>query len=179
MIALHRIFSRSGRLPPWLVLSMAFGLAAPSSAVAEVDLPAIPVLPPLQQFDALLERPLFVADRQPHEAQAESTAAATAAVVRERWRLTGILLAGQAPRALLRQRNGTSHRVLEPGMHLDEGWVLAEIRAGSVVLQAGEQQVEIPLREPRATAPANRSDNGTGAAASQPDAPQPKEVPNE
>lgn len=163
------------------------GLTAVVAAEEDGTLPVLelPVPPPLEHFNAVLERPLFSADRRPGDESELRVDAASADELRAQWRLTGILLAGSDTKALLRQRNGRDHRVLAPGMLLDDDWILTEIRRDSIVLRAGDNEVQLQLREPRDTAPLQlpsdrpANGNGTGAAASQPGASQPLEVPNE
>lgn len=154
----------------------------------DVESPRLPDLqlpesPPLSRFDAILERPLFSASRAPADEVDAGLSGTSAEELKAQWRLTGILLAGTEYKAMLRQRNGRLHRVLSTGMPLDDTWVLTEIHRTSILLQAGDNEVQMQLLEPRDTEPrataSNRTENGTGAAASQPDAPQIKEVPNE
>jgi hypothetical protein len=75
--------------------------------------------------------------------------------------------------------------MLATGMPLDDTWVLTEIQSQSILLQAGDVEVQLQLREARDTqptvAPANRTDNGQGTgsatssnATSSSDAPAPQ-----
>lgn len=140
----------------------------------------LPPLPPLSDFDAILERPLFSPGRTADADEGVSFTSATAEELRAEWQLTGILLVGQEFKALLRRRSGDQHRMLATGMPLDDTWVLTEIRSQSILLQASDVEVQLQLREPRDTqptgAPANRTDNGqgTGNATSSSDAQAPQ-----
>ncbi|GAA0791797.1 hypothetical protein [Marinobacterium sediminicola] len=148
---------------------------------------SLPPFPPLSQFNEILERPLFSPSRRPAADDNAMLGMATAEELREQWKLTGIMLVGSEFKAMLRQRNGDQHRILGTGMPLDDTWVLTEIHGNDILLEAGDVQVLMQLREPRDTepreVPANErteaKDEGADGAASQPDEPQPKEVSNE
>lgn len=177
-------------LPLLLMVGVPAGAAAQTAATetgfgARLPELELPPLPPLSDFDAILERPLFSPGRTADADESVSFTSATAEELRAEWQLTGILLVGQEFKALLRRRSGDQHRMLATGMPLDDTWVLTEIQSQSILLQAGDVEVQLQLREARDTqptvAPANRTDNGQGTgnatssnAPSSSDAPAPQ-----
>lgn len=113
---------------------------------------ALPTLPPREEFDGILQRPLFSVNRRP-EQEANTDSLISARELRETWRLTGIIMIGEENKALLRERNGERHLLLSVGMPLDNSWVLDQISPDGVVMDSGDEQVRLDLLEPRDTEP--------------------------
>ena len=119
--------------------------------VPALELPqlVVPMMPsvPLSQFSAVVQRPLFFADRRlPELAAAVKIPAmsAPARVVPPRVQLTAILADGTHQRkALLVSRRG-KEQVLMPGDMID-GWRLMQVGIDDIVLTANEQQHRIKL----------------------------------
>lgn len=108
----------------------------------------LPQLPPREAFDGILERPLFTTNRRP-EASGSDASAVSASELRETWRLTAVFMVGEEQKALLRQRDGERHLLLIKGMPLDDTWMLNEITPDGVVMDSGDEQVQLELLEPR------------------------------
>lgn len=133
---------------------------------------------PLADFQSMLERPLFNANRRPledEEVAGEGESSPDEEQLRATWRLTGIVLEPGHQMALFSQRNGDQHLRLEVGMMLEHGWEVARLTDSYVELQSGDRHIEILLRDPRdlpveppvrADTPAKPSDkNAQGKAA--------------
>lgn len=131
---------------------------------------------PLEDFQQMIDRPLFTSNRKPVvDAEAPvGDISATEQQLRDTWRLTGIVLEPERQLALFSQRNGEQHQQLEIGMLLDGQWRLERIAADRVVLQEGEQKAELPLFDPKnlpvaeARKPPARARGGRDGQAPQP-----------
>jgi hypothetical protein len=120
---------------------------------AQADTPAIeldtsplprPDFPPLQGLTELRERPLFEPERRVPEPPAQQTRD-LAREFRERWKLTGIIVAGQARFAMLEdQKNRGDSMQLSQGSELD-GWTLQELDSGQAVFTRDEQRLLLEL----------------------------------
>ena len=123
---------------PWVA-----PLAAPGRATAAADTPppdpAIADLPPLASFRAVFERPLFSPSRRP---PADGKAPVLGIGIAERYRLLGLLTAGQARRALLAE--GTRRFEVAEGAALD-GWTVVRIEQDRVVLSSPGGETELRL----------------------------------
>ena len=123
---------------PWVA-----PLAAPGRVPAADDTPppppAIADLPPLATFRAVFERPLFSPSRRP---PADGTAPAPGIGIAERYRLLGLLTAGQARRALLAE--GSRRFEVAEGAALD-GWTVTRIEQDRVVLSSPGGETELRL----------------------------------
>lgn len=116
------------------------GGAAPSASTA----PKSFALPPLERFNAIVERPLFIQGRRPVVAEGDAPAE------REKpfdAQLHGIVAGPDGVLVLLKDKAGR-HYKLRQNDKMD-GWVLAEIGKDSVVLMRGEAKVELPLQKPK------------------------------
>ncbi|AEY00190.1 hypothetical protein GU3_02165 [Oceanimonas sp. GK1] len=131
-------------LTPWPLLLMLW-LPAAQAQTEEPD------YPPLEQFDALLERPLFNASRRP-EAEEDNRAplSESAAHMREKWRLSGVVWEHGQQLALFSERQDEGRQRLRTGMYLEGNWLLEEITEHSVTLTDNDQRLRLELWEPRA-----------------------------
>ncbi|WP_107852369.1 type II secretion system protein N [Oceanimonas marisflavi] len=121
------------------------------AALAQTDAPAAPDYPPLEQFEELLERPLFNATRRPKAGEdQDDTLSESAAEMREKWRLSGVVWENSQPLALFSEREGEGRERLRTGMYLDGNWQLEEITEDSVTLTDDDQRLRLELWEPRA-----------------------------
>lgn len=109
---------------------------------------------PLSDFQRMLDRPLFNANRRPEASdEGAGTSSAEEQQLRETWRLTGVVLKPGLQRALFTQAKGGTYLQLEPGMVLDRNWQVEEITAEHVVLARGERRLEMLLYDPAALPP--------------------------
>lgn len=108
-------------------------------------LPPPPLLdtPPVEQFTAMVSRPLFAASRRP---VAGKPAAATLRLPEAR--LVGVLLSGTLRQALLKIDAAKPPRRLTEGQELD-GWTIAVIEPRRVLLRQGELEHELALVKPK------------------------------
>ena len=103
-----------------------------------------PDFAPLESLGELRERPLFEEDRRP-PAPPVQQARDLAREFRERWRLTGVIVAGQARFAMLEDLKARGNSVqLRQGEQLD-GWTLDALEAGSVQLSREDQALRLEL----------------------------------
>lgn len=125
--------------------------AAAEAAVAEAE--AAFEQRPLADFQLMLERPLFNANRRPQEEEKVADSDETSVdeqQLRDAWRLTGIVLEPGRQLALFSERNGSLHLQLEVGMMLANDWVLARLTEDHVELQHRDRRIEILLHDPTA-----------------------------
>jgi hypothetical protein len=123
---------------PWVAPVEASGRAADAADAASAA-PAIADLPPLTTFRAVFERPLFTPSRRPPTDPAPIPGIGVA----ERYRLLGLVTAGQTRRALLAE--GTRRFEIAEGATLD-GWIVARIEQDRVVLSSPSGGAELRLQ---------------------------------
>jgi general secretion pathway protein N len=100
---------------------------------------------PINRYDEILERPLFLATRRPPEVQPETTQKQSDSG--EGLRLLGVVLTPQQTVALLQvDSNGKTAR-LKVGEKF-EGWQLESVSASKVALRRGEEMKNLPLFVP-------------------------------
>lgn len=136
-----------------VALLLGFASAALQAEQAPPEVTEAPLAsPPLADFQRMLERPLFNANRRPLEEEAADSdeSSPDEQQLREAWRLTGIVLEPERQLALFSQRNGSLHLQLEVGMMLASGWVLARLTEDLAELQQGERRIEVLLHDPNA-----------------------------
>jgi len=110
---------------PWLAEPAAAGnVAAPAP---EAGAAAIAPLPPLANFAAMVDRPLFAPSRRPNPTDR------TLAVAGLRYRLIGIVAAGKDRHALLADPSGPRSIEIGEGAALD-GWTVDKIEQDRVIL---------------------------------------------
>jgi hypothetical protein len=112
----------------------------PASPVAELDVEKFPIRR-LNQYDEIVERPLFLASRRPPEEREEAPQSRTA---EEELRLLGVLLAPQRIVALLQVDSSGKTARLEVGEKAN-GWQLETISARSVSLRRGDRVKNLQL----------------------------------
>jgi hypothetical protein len=105
--------------------------------------------PPFAEFQPMIDRPLFSNTRRPPVLKEGGVQESLdAQQLREAWRLTGIALEKGRRLATFSERRGTRRLVLELDMMLVDSWRLERIDSDHVLLNNGNRQVEMPLREP-------------------------------
>jgi hypothetical protein len=123
---------------PWVA-----PVAAPRRAAEAADTPppppAIADLAPLAAFRAVFERPMFSPSRRP---PADGKVPQLGIGIAERYRLLGLVSAGDARRALLAE--GTRRFEIAEGAALD-GWTVARIEQDRVVLSSPSGETELRL----------------------------------
>ena len=125
---------------PWVAPVEASGRLAETT---DTPVPAIADLPPLATFRAVFERPLFSPSRRPPP---DGKAPGPGIGVAERYRLLGLVTAGEARRALLAE--GTRRFEIAEGAALD-GWIVARIEQDRVVLSSPRGKTELRLQRAR------------------------------
>jgi hypothetical protein len=129
----------------WLAVALVIDFDRPAPVVERAADPAADVRPPpppsLDDFEVVLERPLFARDRR-----ADMPAVEEPPREEPDWRLVGVVVAGEESLALLADpESGTTERV-RVGDDVGE-WRLTEVSAGAVVLRdAGGDERTLALR---------------------------------
>jgi hypothetical protein len=124
---------------PWVAPLSAPGPAA-EAAQTPPPAPAIADLAPLATFPAVFERPLFSPSRRPPPNEKAPVLGTGGA---ERYRLLGLMTAGQTRRALL--ADGSRRFEIAEGAAFD-GWIVARIEQDRVVLSSPSGETELRLR---------------------------------
>ena len=110
-----------------------------TTAPASTPVPALATLPPLANFSAIVERPLFSPSRRPPP----GTNTAAAPLVASHYRLLGVVATGPKKRAFL--ADGARHLDVAEGERLD-GWTVKQIGADSVSLSSSEGEAILKLK---------------------------------
>jgi len=151
--------------------------AANPEAAAPVDAEDFE-LPDIQEYETIVERPLFMEGRRPGAEAGETTAAAvpdTPLTVK----LMGVAFTPTDKTALFVDAKGKYKRLKKNGSI--EGWTLVDFAPDKVTLQRGDEQKELPLIKPK---PKTATGQGTLGQPQQPPpfqkpAPQPPPEPPE
>jgi len=122
--------------------------AADGSQVPAIELDTSPLprpdFPPLASFSELRERPLFEEDRRP-PAPPVMQARDLEREFRERWKLTGVIVAGQARFAMLEDiKNRGGSMQVKLGEALD-GWTLQELDSGLALFTRDGESLRLSL----------------------------------
>lgn len=113
-----------------------------ATSAPEVDAVSIPPLPTYRELQA---RPLFMETRRPAPRQAGATAARRVDPG-TKWKLTGIVVAGEDSHVFVQGIRDKAVRRLDMGQILD-GWVISEITPQYVILIAGDEESRLELRQ--------------------------------
>ncbi len=110
-------------------------------------------LPPVEEFSAFVDRPLFVEGRKPPvegEQQVQAPKAEDLAPLE--LSLMGVMFGPHGKMAILAEASGKNRRVKLDGTI--DGWRLIELHPDRVTLQRGEERRDLPLMKPRPKMPA-------------------------
>jgi hypothetical protein len=103
-------------------------------------------IPPLPTYRELAARPLFMETRRPAPRETGGTAAAQRIDPGTKWKLTGVIMAGDDSHVFVQGIRDNIVRRLDAGQMLD-GWVVSEITPQYVTFTAGAQQSRLELRK--------------------------------
>ena len=109
-----------------------------TAASVSAPAPALAALPPLTNFSAIVERPLFSPSRRPPPG-----AATAGPSVASHYRLLGVVATGAKRRAFL--SDGTRHVDVAEGERLDD-WTVKQIGTDSVLLSSSEGEAVLKLK---------------------------------
>jgi len=126
---------------PWLPASEA-APRPPETARPAASANPFAALPPLADFSATVERPLFSPTRRP-----AANAPAFTGGIGERWRLQGLLVAGKSRRAQLAEIAGGRILELGEGDKL-EGWTVKKIEQDRLLLSSPAGEATLTVRRP-------------------------------
>lgn len=109
--------------------------------------PAGPLrVPPIVIYRDVAERPLFADTRRPQDKPESASAGAPAAALNSKWKLTGIVLAGENSSAHVVSIGDNKTVRLQIGMPLD-GWQLEEIAPDHVVFSLSGRTATLSLHD--------------------------------
>ncbi len=139
-------------LVPWL-FDPADYLAAGPGAQATVELAEAPMTPrfdppPIEQFAAIVERPIFTATRRTARRQpvAPSAPASSGGLFLGRYQVVGVVVAPGNRLVLLKRPGGAETIRLKEGEEID-GWTLVNVTRDDVVLESGGRREKIEIRD--------------------------------
>jgi hypothetical protein len=109
--------------------------------------------PPLGDFSEILRRPFYEWERRPVQANQTTNDNASADRLKQKWRLSGIIISENNIAILETQRAGEALSLVE-GQSL-EGWRVQEIGANDVLLNRGGESVRLALHDETANGQVN------------------------
>lgn len=135
----------------WLIDPLDYLAVGPSAHVTTeaTKAPLVPPLelPPIGQFAAIVERPIFTATRRAASPQpaAPSAPAAADGLLLGRYQVIGVVVAPQSRLVLLKRVGGAETIRLEEGEEID-GWTLVQVTRDDLVLESGGRREKIVVR---------------------------------
>jgi hypothetical protein len=100
---------------------------------------------PLEIYDALLQRPVFVASRRPLTVPDIAPGRPGEVLLLERYPIVGVIIAGERRLVLIRKAAGDTVSRIEQGAELD-GWTLTEVSRQRLVLEMAGNRKEVSLQ---------------------------------
>lgn len=100
---------------------------------------------PLETYNALLQRPVFVASRRPITASDTAPGRPGELLLLDRYPIVGVIIAGEQRLVLIRKAAGDTVSRIEQGAELD-GWTLTEVSRQRLVLEMAGNRKEVPLQ---------------------------------
>lgn len=136
------------------------GTAGQDASPVQAEPEAVFALPPVDDFSAFVDRPLFLEGRKPvvETEQAQETVQEDKTPLD--LSLMGVMLSHQGQIAILAEASGKNRRVKVGGTIA--GWRLVELKPDRVTMQRGEERRELPLMKPKPKGP------GSAGAPAQP-----------
>ena len=134
------------------------GLAAIGTKTAPVAASAVPAtlqIPPVVTYREVVERPLFADSRRPPQQNDETVESVRAVQLAHKWKLTGIVVAGE--NSFVHVEGIRDHKTvrLQAGMPLD-GWQLEQIESDHIVFISAGESVTLQLHESKPKAEPRR-----------------------
>lgn len=152
VLGLSCMFLLGVALVPWL-FDPADYLAAGPGDQATVELAEAPMTPrfdppPIEQFAAIVERPIFTATRRSARRQpvAPSAPASSRGLILGRYQVVGVVVTPGNRLVLLRRLGGAETIRLKEGEEID-GWTLVNVTRNDVVLESGGRREKIEVRD--------------------------------
>lgn len=113
-----------------------------------------PAPPSLEQYSAIVERPLFIEGRKPIVEEPVKEVVPVEVGQIDDWQLIGVYTKSKQPMALFRKQNEAKKYSKLNENQTIAGWQVQKIEPNQVTLQQGGQQKIVPLRKPRVQPPA-------------------------
>ena len=101
---------------------------------------------PLETYDGILERPVFLASRRPGPQVENRPGQPGEVLLLDRYPVVGVVIAGGTRMVLIRQETDGSIRRIAQGAVLD-GWTLSEITRERLVLEMAGKSREVLLKK--------------------------------
>lgn len=155
-----------GFLTSLILVEWGYGQYARDQLQAELDRPvesdfqadSLPELaadtPSLDQYSAIVERPLFIEGRKPIVEQPVKEVVPVEVGQIDDWQLIGVFTKSKQPTVLFRKQNEAKKYLKLNENQTIAGWLVQKIQPDQVTLQQGAQQKIVPLRKPRVQPPA-------------------------
>ncbi len=130
---------------PWLQTTQAVdakpeSVAAPPAPEFNFNDPG-----PLESYDALIQRPVFIASRRPVVAPDIRSGGAGEVLLLDRYPVVGVIIAGAQRLVLIRKAAGDTVSRIEQGTDLD-GWTLTEVSQARLVLEKAGSRKAVSLQ---------------------------------
>lgn len=100
---------------------------------------------PLEAYDAIILRPVFVASRRPTAPQTSNSGQAGEVMLLDRYPVVGVVIAGDQRLVLIRKAASDTVSRIEQGADLD-GWTLTEVSRERLVLEMNGSRKEVSLQ---------------------------------
>jgi hypothetical protein len=126
-------------------MSNASELASSAEAASTLTAATLQITP-LAAYREVRERPLFSDSRRPPEKAAQAPAATRAVQLDTKWKVTGIVVAGESSFVHVEGLRDRKTVRLQVGMPLD-GWKLQEIAPNEIVFGLGGDSVTLQLHK--------------------------------
>ena len=136
------------------------GMTNETAAAKPAKIPALPAaqafqMPPLEDFSATLERPLFSKIRRPPAPEPDAPAPELEKKQKVKVRLAGVIISPRERVALVQYPRARENTRVKVGQEI-EGWVLEEILADRILLRFGELREEVKIAGEVRRAPGKR-----------------------
>lgn len=130
---------------PWLETTPAMDNKPESAAATPADELNFNDPGPLESYDALMQRPVFVASRRPAITPDIRSGGAGEVLLLDRYPIVGVIIAGEQRLVLIRKAAGDTVSRIRQGTELD-GWTLTEVSQERLVLEMAGTRKEVPLQ---------------------------------
>lgn len=100
---------------------------------------------PLETYEEIIRRPVFVATRRPSAAPASNSGAPGEILLLDRYPVIGVVIAGEQRMLLIRMPADDTVSRIKQGAVLD-GWTLTEVTRERLVLEMAGSRKEVSLR---------------------------------
>lgn len=133
-------------LAPWLYETTGAGVQFSPSQPVKPAPPDFNDPGPLEAYNGILERPVFLASRRPGPPLENTRRQPGEVLLLDRYPVVGVVVAGEKRMVLIRQGPEAAIRRIEQGSVLD-GWTLSEVTRERLVLEMAGNRKEVFLKK--------------------------------